>query len=340
VFRRSFLGRSLAAGAVVALGSCAVPEAKRPIPQLGYSTGPSSSDVTKQLLEAFQEGLRTYGYVDGQSIQIAVRYSKGREEEWDEFATEFVGIPVDVIVAAGTTAAWQAAMKATKTIPIVVTMPDDPVAAGRVASLARPGGNVTGIANTLTAASGKRLELVSELVPGIRRFGAIWNGAIDQAGAASVKGAKDAARSLAVEVIELAVPTPSSASDTSGLTLTLQRATERNVEALLVGAVPFYISDRAREIVAYALERRIPLASEVGAQWVDAGGLVALGHDQRETHRRMAYFVDRILKGAKPGDLPMEQPATYETIINLKTAKAIGLNVPQAILGRATRVIQ
>jgi ABC-type uncharacterized transport system substrate-binding protein len=323
----------MAATAVAALASCAVEPPKKSIPRLGYMTGPASSDPVKQLLEAFRGGLREHGYVDGETIQVAVRYSEARPQEWDDFAAEFVGMPVDVIVASATAPAQQAAMRATKSIPIVMTMSQDPVASGLVASLARPGGNVTGIAAPLGATHAKRLELLREIVPGIKRVGNIWDGNADSAGGTSLKGAQEAGRELGVEVVDLVMK---SASD---LPVALKLATDRGVDGLLVGPAPFYIVELRNEIAAYAVERRLPLAT-IEDQWGEAGALVAFGHSQPETQRRLAYFVDRILKGAKAGELPIEQPAKFETILNLKTAKQLGLTIPQSVLGRATRVIQ
>jgi putative ABC transport system substrate-binding protein len=297
-------------------------------------TGSSSSEAVKQLLAAFQGGLREHGYVEGETIQLDVRHAEGRPGEWDDFAAEFVGIPVDIIVAPATLAAQQAASRATKTIPVVMSFSQDPVASGLVASLARPGGNVTGILNALEAQSAKRLELLRELAPGMKRVGAISDG-VTAGGRESLKGAQTAARELNLEVFDLAVMSGSE------LPQTLQTATARGVDALLVGAVPSFITDRRHEITAYALERRIPLAGGADtAQWAESGGLVAFGADQLETIRRFAYFIDRILKGDKAGDLPIEHPSRFETIVNLKTAKALGLTVPQSVIGRATKVIQ
>jgi putative ABC transport system substrate-binding protein len=335
--RRAFLGRAAAAAATVALASCGVEQTRQQtpkrVPRIGYMTGPSSSDAVKQLLESFRGGLREHAYVEGETIQIEPRYSENRPGEWDDFAAEFVGMPVDVIVAPATAAAQQAAMRATKTIPIVMIMSQDPVASGLVTSLARPGGNVTGIAATLDGVSGKRLELLREIVPGIRRVAAIWDGNVDGAGSASLKGAQEAGRELNIEVVELVMR---SASDLPGA---FKLATDRGVNALLVGPVPFYVVELRREIAMYALERRIPLAAG-DAQWAEAGGLVAFGPDQFVNIRRLAYFVDRILKGAKAGELPIEQPAKFETILNLTTAKQLGVTIPPSVLGRATKVIQ
>jgi ABC-type uncharacterized transport system substrate-binding protein len=330
--RRVFLGRAMAATAAVAIASCTIEQAKKRTPRLGYMTGPSSLASIKQLLEAFREGLREHGYVDGETVHLEVRYSEARPGEWDDFAAEFVGMPVDVIVTPATLPAQQAAMRATKTIPIVMTMSQDPVTSGLVASLARPGGNVTGIAAPLGATHAKRLELLREMVPGVKRVGAIWDGNGDSAGGTAIKGAQDAGRQLNIELVDLVMK---SGSD---LPAALKLATDRGVDALLVGPAPFYVVELRNEIAAYALERRLPLATTED-QWGEAGALVAYGHSQPETQRRLAYFVDRILKGAKAGELPIEQPAKFETILNLKTAKQIAITIPQSVIGRATKVI-
>lgn len=329
----------MASAAAVALASCGVGQEKKRIPRLGLMMGPSSSGTIQQLNDAFRAGLRDRGYLEGESIQLEARHCTcevGGEPEWDQFAAEFAGMPVDVIVAPATAAAQEAALRATKTIPVVGTMERDPVASGLAATLARPGGNLTGMFSSPEAASAKRLELLRELVPGIKRVGAISDGATPS-GRASVKGAQDAARDLNVEVVEITV-----SGGAPYLPGALAVATKHGVDALLVGAVPFTILELRSEIAAYALERRIPLAAGPagGALWAEAGALFTFGADQLETFRRLAYFVDRILKGTKPGDIPIEQPSKFETILNLRTAKALGLTVPQAVLGRATRVMQ
>lgn len=336
--------------ATLALASCGADQAKTRIHQLGLVMGPSSSETIQQLEEAFRAGLRDHGYVDGETIQVVARYCtcNGRAGEWDEIAAEVAGMPLDVIVVPATAAAQEATLRATKTIPVVGTMERDPVASGLAASLARPAGNLTGIFNSPEATSAKRLELLLELAPRIKRVGAISDGATPS-GRYSVKGAQDAARALNVEVDDLVIsPGQLQAGDDlaarmrSALPRILERATARGIDALLVGGVPFYIVEIRDEIAAYALERRIPLAAGTtgGALWAEAGALVTFGADQLEAFRRLAYFVDRILKGTKAGDIPIEQAAKFETILNLKTAKAIGLTIPPSVMSRATRVIE
>jgi putative ABC transport system substrate-binding protein len=336
----------MASVTVLALASCGVEQSKTRIPRLGLLIGPSSSETIQQLEDAFRAGLRNYGHLEGESIQLEVRYCTCAVG-WDGFAAEFAGMPVDVIVAQPA-AAQEAALRATTTIPIVGTMEQDPVAAGFAASLARPGRNLTGMFNNPEATSAKRLELLRELVPGIKRVGAISDGATPS-GRSSVKGAQNAARELNVEIEDLVIrPEAIGTSDEitarlrSELPRILDRATARGVDALLVGGVPFFITDLRSEIADYALARRIPLAAGAagGPLWAEAGALITHGADQLETFRRLAYFVDRILNGAKPGEIPIEQPAKFDTVVNLRTARALGLTVPQAVLGRATRVIE
>ena len=323
----------MAAAAAVALTSCAVEQANKRTARLGYMTGPASADATKRFLDTFKAGLREHGYVEGQNVQLEVRYTAGRPEDWNDFAAEFVGMPVDVIIAPATTEAQAAAMRATKTIPIVMTMAQDPVASGVVASLARPGGNVTGITNTLEAQSGKRLALLRELAPGIRRVGVMWDGNVSGAGGAGLTGAQSAASELNVEIVSLVMR--------PGFTVpvALTPVTGPAVDALLLGAATGFMIDLRRDMTAYAIERRLPFAA-AQADWVEAGALVAFGADQLENVRRLAYFVDRILKGARAGELPIEQPAKFETIVNLATARQLGLVIPPAVLGRVTRVVQ
>ena len=323
----------MASAVAVALTSCAVEQTKKRTPRVGFMTAEASLDATKRFVEAFRAGLREHGYIEGQNVQLELRYAGGRPEDWNDFAAEFVGMPVDVIVAPATAAGQNAARRATQTIPIVMLMAQDPVASGLVVSLARPGGNVTGITNTLEAQAGKRLALLRELAPGIRRVGVIWDGNAGSASATSRAGAQDAARELNVEIVGLVV------QPGSELAAALKPATGEAVDALLVGAAPGYITELRREIAAYALERRLPLAA-AQADWGEAGALLAFGADQLENVRRLAYFVDRIVRGAKPGELPIEQPAKFETIVNQKTAMQLGITVPQSVLARATKVIQ
>jgi putative ABC transport system substrate-binding protein len=337
--RRAFLGQAMASAAVVALASCGVEQTQKRTPRLGLVEGPPDSESVDRLREALRQGLRDHGYVDGDTVKIEFRFAKDSARDYDEFAAEFVAMPVDVILAPGTVAAQQAAIRATKAIPIVMTFNEDPVASGLVASLARPGGNVTGILNSLQALSAKRLELLRELAPHIKRVGAVSDG-VTPSGRRSLKGAQDVARDVGVEIDDLVLRYEDDAElRRTELRRALDRATARGVDAILIGGVPFWISDMRNEIAAYALGRRIPLA---GGQsyWADTGGLVVLGSDQEAQFRRLGYFVDRILKGARPGDIPIEQPSNFETIVNLRTAKALGLTVPQAVLARATRVIE
>ena len=190
---------------------------------------------------------------------------------------------------------------------------------------------MTGIANVVGVEGSKRLEILREIAPGIKKVGVIWNGLLF---GAAFDRARETARALGIQVEELLIQGPGSATGA------LAVATKHEVDSLLVCPVPYDIQEQAEEVGAYALARRIPLASPPVGRWINAGGVVAFGYDGLAIQRRAAYFVDRILKGTKPGDLPIEQPSQFETIVNLRTAKALGLTIPQTVIGRATRVIE
>lgn len=330
--RRALLRGAATAAAVAALSSCSVaPRPANRIPRLGYMANLSATEQTKLLLGAFRDGLREHGYVEGETIQIEWRYAENRLERYDEFAAEFVRLPVDVM-AANQLEAQRAAKRATSTIPIVMTISADPVEAGLVESLARPGGNVTGMGFNTAGTTAKRLELLKEMVPGISRVGALSDGEADRK--AALRSTEDAARTLRLELITLEV------RQKSDLPRALDLATSSGVDALLLLPARIHVIELRNEIVAYAAGRRIPAAYPEVGSFAEAGGLVAFGESGVGSFRRAAYFVDRILKGAKPADLPIEQPAKFDLVINLKTAKELGLTIPQSVLGRATKVIQ
>jgi putative tryptophan/tyrosine transport system substrate-binding protein len=272
--------------------------------------------------------LREVGYVEGQNLVVERRHAEGRLDRLPALATELVGLKPDVILATGE-AAIRAAKNATKVIPIVMAFADDPVGKGHVASLARPGGNVTGVslvaAGTMAA---KRVEVFKEAVPRARRIALLrWPGME----AAQVKEAEQAARMLKIETVLVEVRN----GDYEGAFSTL--AAER-ADALFVLSNPILNRDRKR-IIALAARHRLPAIYE-WRESAEDGGLLAYGAKIRELNRRVAAYVDKILKGAKPGDLPVEQPTTFELVINLKTAKALGLTIPPSLLGRADEVIQ
>jgi putative ABC transport system substrate-binding protein len=292
---------------------------------LGANT-PSSEGLR---IAAFLQRLRELGWVEGRTIAIEVRWAEGRNERYAEIAAEFARLKVDVIVTAGT-AAILAARLATPTIPIVFAVSGDPVASGVVASLARPGGNVTGLSIQGPDLVGKRLELLREAVPGLRRLAILGH----IGGPAVVLEMRDLsliARTLGLEV------TVSEIRRAEDIAPAFETFKER-AEALYVCADPLIVSNRLR-INSFALAARLPTMYGQREN-VEAGGLLSYGASFPELHRRAADYVDKILRGTKPADLPVEQPTKFEFVINLTTAKAIGLTVPRMLLGRADEVIE
>jgi len=300
------------------------------IPRIGYLSAYAPADPRGlQWRAAFQRGLRERGYVDGKNIAIEYRYADGNLARLPDLAIELVRVPVDVILVTGD-ASLRAARQATNTIPIVVSVIGDLVGPGHVQSLARPGGNITGLTVLAPELSAKRLELLKETVPKLARVGILRN-PTNAVGALDVKAAEDAARSLGVQLHPLEVRDP------DGFDAAFRGARQDRVEALLVLSDAL-ISAHRRRILDFAMRDRVPSSFE-DKEMVREGGLMAYGPDLRELHRRAATYVDMILKGAKPADLPVEQPTKFELIINLKTAKAIGVTIPQSLLVRADELI-
>ena len=298
------------------------------VPRIGFLW--SGSPGFSLNIEGFQRGLRELGYVEGQNIVVEYRYAEGKAERFPELAAELVRMQVDVIVATGSTAVG-ATQQATSTIPIVMTGVADPVRSGFVASFARPGGNITGTTSLAVDLSGKRLELLKETVPNLTRVSVLWN-ARSSAMARRVKEAEAAARGLGVALQSVGVQDPN-ALETAFAAMTQERP-----DALLVVLDPFIFVQR-KQIVDFAAKNRLPAMYEV-REFVDEGGLMSYGPKFTEWIGRAAYYVDRILKGARPGDLPVETPMRFELVINLKTAKELGLTVPPHILFQADAVIQ
>jgi putative tryptophan/tyrosine transport system substrate-binding protein len=292
-------------------------------------TGVSNSPGPQ--VEAFQQGLRDLGYVEGKNILVEYRYSLDGRDSVSNLTTELVRLKVDVLVVP-TTLAIRAAKNATKTIPIVMVSPIDPVAAGFVASLARPGGNITGLARLTRELSRKRLELFKEAVPRISRAGVLWDRNAPGP-ALAFKEYEAAARGLKLEFQSLDVQGPN--SDVEGA---LQAATQARVNALIV-ARSGGVDRHLKRIVDFAIKNRLPSVWE-GSEFVEAGGLMSYTAYEAESFRRAATYVDKILKGAKPADLPIEQPTKFELVINLKAAKQIGVTIPQSVLYRADKVIK
>ena len=281
-------------------------------------------------LEAFRQGLRELGYVEGRNYIIEYRSADGRSERFPDLAAELVRLKVDVILTRGTPAVM-AAKSATGTIPVVMAASGGPVLSGVVASLARPGGNVTGLSAIVAELIGKRLELLREVVPGVSRIAALFNMS-NPNDALQWKETEIAGSSLRVQLQLLDVRKPGDYGRAFDATV------KQRAGALVVGADALTWANH-RTIVDLAAKHRLP-ATYPGREFVDAGGLMGYGVNYPHLYRRAATFVDKILKGAKPGDLPIQQLTKFELVINLKTAKALGLTIPQSLLQRADEVIQ
>jgi putative ABC transport system substrate-binding protein len=311
---------------------CVSAEAQQPkkIAKIGVLF-PSNPTATAHLFEAFSQGLRERGYVDGKTIVLERRYGEGKTEKISELARELVSLKVDVIVTA-TDVAIAAFKRETQTIPIVMANSSDPVGTGFVASLARPGGNITGNSFISPELSGKRLELLREVVPKLSRVAFLWNP--DVRGAVldyNQTGAAASSLGLQLQSVEVA---RAEDFDRGFSAITKDRA-----QALIVPAPnPLGFANRG-QIASFAQKNKLP--SMYGQnEYVDAGGLMSYGPNNTDLWRRAATFVDKILKGAKPSDLPVEQPMKFELVINLKTAKQIGLAIPPNVLARADKVIK
>jgi putative ABC transport system substrate-binding protein len=282
------------------------------------------------LLEAFREGLQDLGYVEGKNITIEMRDAAGKNEQLGALADELLGLDVAVILAVNTPAA-QAAKKATATIPIVITRVADPVKSGLVSSLARPGGNVTGSSVMHTDLSAKRIELLREILPGLARVVVLSN-ADNPGHTPQVAEMERASSELGLEFLSLPVRGP---SDLPGA---FQAATEAGAEALIVLDDTSFTNNRD-QILELAADHGLPVVARY-KDFADAGALIAYGPSLPALYRRAAYYTDKILKGAKPSDLPIDQPTRFELVVNLKAAKSLGLTMPRAVLMRADHVIE
>jgi putative ABC transport system substrate-binding protein len=321
---------SLVVAVVVAVGEIAEAQQAKKIPRIGYLST-TSPIVASPQTEAFREALNQLGYIDGENIVFEWRYAEGSSERLAELAAELVKLNVDVIVT-GSTPAIRAVQQTTKTIPIVMTNVGDPVAEGFVANLARPGGNITGFTNLSPDLSTKRLELIKDIAPKVSRVAVFSNAA--QHGPA-MKNMEAAAQSLRLRLIRPEVRTP------DDLEAAFKVTARERADALITMPNPLFRLDSGarKRIVDFTLKQRIPSMYE-GNHYVVAGGLASYGQDERSNYRRAANYVDKILKGTKPADLPVEQPMKFEFVINLKTAKQIGLTIPPNVLARADRVIK
>ena len=328
--------KALALVVVFSFGLLAAPlaaDAQRAgkVPRIGFLVAASASDSAyARLIEAFRQGLRDLGYVEGRNIFIEYRYAGEKYEQLAALAAELVRLKVDVIVSHGTPGP-SAAKQATSTIPIVMTGAGDPVGSGLVASLAQPGGNVTGLSLLAPELGGKRLQLLKELLPGLSRVAVVWNAANPYASLV-MRETEAAATTLGVQLQSLVVRGP---EDFEGV---LAAATRGRAGALIAVEDPLTITKRT-QIVDFAAKSRLPAIYGV-KEFVDVGGLMSYGAHLADLYRRAATYVDKILKGAKPADLPVQQPTRFEFVINLKTAKALGLTIPQSVLIRADQVIE
>jgi putative ABC transport system substrate-binding protein len=327
--RKKVIGLTLSA-LLLALGTPTEAQQPKKIAKVGFFLG-STPAAAAHNVEAFRQGMRELGYVEGKTFILELRYGESRAERIAEFARELVRFKVDVIVAS-TDVVIAAVKRETQTIPIVMAISSDPVGTGFVVSLARPGGNVTGNSTISPDLSGKRLELLREVVPGLSRLAFLWNP--DLRGALlDYNQTEGAARSLGLQ-LQSAEVVRAEDFDRAFSAITKERT-----QALIVpGVNPLAFANRDR-IASFAQTNRLP--SMYGQmEFVEAGGLMSYGHSAPDMFRHAATYVDKILKGRKPADLPVEQPTKFELVINLKTAKQIGLTIPQSLLYRADKVIK
>ncbi|MBI3127935.1 MAG: ABC transporter substrate-binding protein [Candidatus Tectomicrobia bacterium] len=291
---------------------------------------PFTPSATALWHEAFRRGLRDLGWVEGRNIRVEYRYAEGREDRLPGLAADLVRLRVEVIVAAVSTDAL-VAKNFTKTIPIVMASTGDALGSGLVQSLARPGGNVTGLTQMAPEMGGKRLELLKEMVPGLSRVAVLWN----PRGRISTLGWNETqlpARQLGIELHSVEVRSP------GGLDKAFEEAKRTGAGALAIMPNPVFAGNMKR-LAELAAKNRLPAVFHL-KEFAETGGLVAYGPDRSDLFRRAALYVDKILKGAKPADLPVEQPIKFELVINLKTAKALGITIPPEVLQRADRVIR
>ena len=326
--RRAFIG-ALAGGLLAPPLVAGAQQAGR-LPRIGY-LGASSPTLEPGILEAFRQGLRDLGYIEGQSIAIEYRWAEGHEDRLPDLATELVGLKVDVIVTTGTPGTL-AAKRATKTIPIVMTATGDPLRSGLVTSLARPGGNVTGFSTLRSELEGKRLDLFKQTFPKFSRVAMLWDSAnpstkfylphVEAAARASHVTLQPAVALRRVEDLDRA----------------FAAIVRGHADALFVVSGRSLLAERGR-IVEFAAKSRLP-AIYPYREYVEAGGLMSYSANYPDLYRGAALYVDKILRGAKPADLPVQQSARFDLAINLKTAKALGLTIPQSLLLRADEIIQ
>src|SRR6266508_1664865 len=324
-----WLGLSVIVFVFVVAGAVAQAQQPAKIPRIGF-LGNSTPALEENLVGPFREGLRDLGYVEGRNVLIEYRWAEGKYDRFPALIGELLALKVAVIVTAGTPATL-AVKKATTSVPLVMTAVGDPVGTGIVPSLSHPGGNITGLTAISTEMDAKRLELLREVVPSVSYIALLWN-AGSPLQVLAEKQVQAAAQVLRMRVLSFGVKTEEEIKSALAV-----MARERP-DALLVLADRLLLHHRAL-IMDFATRHRLP-GVHAYRELVEAGGLMSFGPSYADMHKRAAYFVDRILKGAKPGDLPVERPSTFELVINLKVAKALGLTIPQSVLLRGTEVIQ
>ena len=326
--RRSFI-TGVALGLLAGAPAAEAQQTKK-VYRVGWLSPGSRPSGPSAELDAFQQGLRELGYTEGRNITIEYRYAEGSEERIPVLAAELVRIKVDVIVSVAGPVT-RAAKDATATIPIVMVQSGDPVGAGLIVSLAQPGGNVTGIVTLSAELIGKRLELLKATFPNVSRI-AVFTRAANPAVAVWLKDMEVAARSLGLQLQVLEV------GGVGDFDKVFEAAVRARANAVMELPNPIFHQNRQR-IVDFAARSRLPAMFHT-RDFVDAGGLMSYGANYPSLYRRLASYVDKLLKGAKPADLPVEQPTKFDLVINLKTAKALGLTIPQLILVRADQVIE
>jgi len=299
------------------------------VPRLGLLI-PGSSSAFAPRIEAFRYGLRDLGYVEGRNITMEYRFAEGKDDRLPALVAELIRLQVDIIVTDGE-AAIRAAQHATTTIPIVMAVSGDPVGIGHVASLARPGGNITGLSFMQPEVSGKRLELLQEAVPKLSHVAVLWNPDVPVS-TLGFKETQTAAHALGLQLQSLEVRGPDEFDQA------FAAMTSEHADALVVLSNPLFFEHR-RQLAELAVKHRLP-AIFLFREYVEAGGLMAYGANLNDMWRRAASYMDRILKGTKPADLPVEQPVKFALFINLKTAKALGVTIPPTLLFQADEVIQ
>jgi len=324
--RKTALGSILFAGALLAVAVTVEAQQQKKIPRIGYLDG-GSNPYRK---DAFRQGMRQLGYTEGKDFVIEHRSADGKPDRLNELAAELVRLKVDVIVTAGP-ASTRAAKAATATISIVMTQDSDPVGNGFISSLARPGGNITGLSRLTPEISGKQLELLKETVPKLSRVAVLWTSTLPGQ-ALNLREVGLAAGPLSVQLQSLDVLGP------KDIETAFRAVSDQRAEAFIVfgGAI---LNAQITRILEYVVKNRLPVIYS-GPQFVEAGGLMFYGVNVADLDHRAATYVDKILKGTKPADLPVEQPKKFEFIVNLKAAKQIGLTIPPNVLARADRVIK